>query len=282
MKEPSKVKSPDPGASPGRKPLRLSAWILIGLGSLALAGPARLELGGKAQVTRSDGSTQSYNRSGGVTLNLNLEAGDRVCVLEGKGQLSYGVKVYTLSPSGTSCFEVARPKSFWDSLVASCQDIGVCKKEAEKAFVKEAKSRGAEGSVPVLYLPADYRLPTLSLPISGGESLRLLSASGKEILTLRSEAQGAFVLPTERLRGASRLEVRNPSGVVLYAAPIRWVRLEGQAAPDSLYEAALFLWLTQEVSYAPAAYSYLVAGGNLELAQTLEAQIRSEFKGSIP
>lgn len=258
---------------------RLSALGFLLIVPLALAGQARLELEGKAQVIRSDGSAQSYNRSGGVALNLNLEVGDRLCVIEGKGRLSYGVKAYTLTSPGASCFEVAKPKSFWDNLVASCQDIGVCKKEAEKAFAKEAKSRGAEGSTSPLYLPADYSLPSLSLPIAGGQRLRLMNASGKELLTLDSDTGGLFVLPTDKLKVASRVEVQNGSGVTVYAAPVRWVRLESEVAPANPHEAALSLWLTQNLGYAPAAYSYLLASGDSDLAKTLETQIRAEFKG---
>lgn len=250
------------------------------LGSFALAGQAKLELYGKAQVVRSDGSAQSYNRSGGAALNLSLDAGDRLCVTEGKGKLSYGVKAYILQSPGASCFELAKPKSFWDNLMASCQDIGVCKKEAEKAFVKEAKSRGAEGSAPALYLPADYSLATLSLPIVGGQSLRLIKASKKELMGLSSDGNGLFVLPVDKLKLASSIEVQNASGVVVYAAPVRWVRLESEVTPTNSHEAALALWLTGNISYAPAAYSYLLASSDSDLAKVVENRIHAEFRGT--
>lgn len=250
------------------------------LSSLALAGQAKLELDGKAQITRADGSAQSYNRSGGAALNLSLDAGDRLCVLEGKGKLSYGVKAYTLTSTGASCFEVAKPKSFWDNLVASCQDIGVCRKEAEKAFVKEAKSRGADGTAPALYLPADYSLSSLSLPIAGGQSLNLINASRKEIATLSDDGKGLFAIPTEQLKAASRIEVQNSSGVVVYAAPVRRVTLESEISPANPHEAALALWLTGNVSYAPAAYSYLLASGDTDLASVMASRIGTEFRGT--
>ena len=259
---------------------QLLAIGLVLLGSLALAGQARLELDGKAQITRADGSAQSYNRSGGVALNLSLDAGDRLCVTEGKGKLSYGVKAYVLTSPGASCFEVAKPKRFWDNLVASCQDIGVCKKEAQKAFVKEAKSRGGDGATPALYLPTDYSLSTLSLPIAGGQSLRLINASGKELLALSSDGNGLFAVSTDKLKGASRIEVQNASGVVLYAAPVRWVMLESEVSPSNPHEAALELWLTGNVSYAPAAFSYLLASNDTDLASTVASRIGTEFRGT--
>lgn len=251
--------------------------LLLVLLPVALAQPAKLELNGKAKIERSDKTEQSYSRSGGTALTLNLGPGDRICVTEGNGKLIYGVKAYALQSPGTACFEVARPKSLWQNLVQSCQDIGVCKKEAEKAFVKEAKSRGLGGETPLLYLPGDFSLPALKLTIAGGQTLRLLDAKGKEIQRLEAP-DGTFSIPVESLKNAARLEVQNQSGVAVYGAPLRWVNIEGQGASGPR-EQALALWLSQNISYAPAAYSYLLAAGDSELAQTLEAQIRAEFRG---
>ncbi|WP_169307860.1 hypothetical protein [Allomeiothermus silvanus] len=44
-------------------------------------------------------------------------------------------------------------------------------------------------------------------------------------------------------------------------------------------ERALRLFMTQDVRYAPLAYSYLLAAGESELASVVEARIRAEFKG---
>jgi len=251
------------------------------LGSMALAEPAKLELNGKAKIERPDQTVQSYNRSGGTALSLNLGAGDRLCVTEGSGKLIYGVKAFALQTPGASCFEVARPKSFWQNLVQSCQDIGVCKKKAEKAFVKEAKSRGLESGTPVLYIPTTYSLPSLSLTVSSGQTLRLLDDKGREIVRLETVEGGDFDIPNNNLKPAARVEVLSKSGVIVYAAPLRWVNLESEISTSTLREQALQLWLTQDISYAPAAYSYLLAAGDNELAKAIEAQIRTEFRGTI-
>ncbi len=252
---------------------------MLGWLSLGLAEPARLELSGRARLERADQSMQTYNRSGGPALNLNLEAGDRLCIIEGRGRLVYGIKAFELEPGRASCFEVARPKSFWQTLVASCQDIGVCKKQAEAAFVKEAKSRGLENRVPVMYVPASYTLDTLTLAVSNGHNMRLMGENG-ELLGLEATGNGIFVIPTETLKNTWHLEVQSRSGLVLYAAPVRWVHLATEATATGPLEAALILWLTKDIGYAPAAYSYLLAAGASELFPILEAQIRREFQGS--
>ncbi|GIW26360.1 hypothetical protein [Meiothermus sp.] len=249
---------------------------LVALGSLGLAEQARLELSGKARLERPDQTLQTYTRSGGPALVLNLGAGDRLCVTEGKGRLLYGVRAFTLEARGTACFEVARPRSLWQNLVASCQDIGVCKKQAEVAFIKEAKSRGPEGNAPVLLIPTDYRLETLTLAVAG-QTLRLLE--GPQELALIEASSEGFAVPSPMLRKATRLEVSNRSGVVVYAAPVRFVQFASEVTVESPLEAALALWLTGHIGYAPAAYSYLRSAGHTELAGILAAQIRQEFRG---
>ncbi|GEM84368.1 hypothetical protein [Meiothermus hypogaeus] len=248
------------------------------LGSLGLAEQARLELMGKARLERPDQTVQTYTRSGGPALVLNLEAGDRLCITAGKGRLLYGVRAFALEARGAACFEVARPKSFWQNLVASCQDIGVCKKQAEVAFIKEAKSRGTEGSVPVLYVPTDYSLETLYLVVAAGQSLRVLD-SQQELAQIEVGREG-FAVSSTLLRRATRIEAVNRSGVVVYAAPVRWVHFASEVTVENPLEAALALWLTGQIGYAPAAYSYLLAAGSTELARILEAQMRQEFRGT--
>ncbi|MCX7782979.1 MAG: hypothetical protein N2318_04975 [Meiothermus sp.] len=249
----------------------------MGLGSLGLAEQARLELSGKARLERPDQTMQTYTRSGGPALVLNLGAGDRLCITEGKGRLLYGVRAFALEARGAACFEVARPRSFWQNLVASCQDIGVCKKQAEVAFIKEAKSRGSEGSVPVLYMPTDYSLETLTLAVTG-QTLRLLD-SQQELARIEVGSEG-FAVSSTLLRRATHIEAINRSGVVVYAAPVRWVHFATEVTVESPLEAALALWLTGQIGYAPAAHSYLLATGDAELARILEAQIRQEFRGT--
>ncbi len=253
--------------------------LMLGLGSLALAQQTSLELSGKASLVRSDQTTQSYTRSGGGALNLNLSPGDRLCVTEGKGKLVMGVRAFALEAGRTACFEVAKPKSFWDNLVASCQDIGVCKKQAEQAFVKEAKSRDLIGNVPILFVPSNYSLPDLTLTVNGGQVLRLLDASNKEVGRL--EAKDSFTVPLAQLQKAVRLEVLTASEGVIYAAPLRFVAFDSEVSVNNPKESALQLWVTQNISYAPAAYSYLLASGDNELAKVLETQIRAEFKGAV-
>jgi curli biogenesis system outer membrane secretion channel CsgG len=189
------------------------------------------------------------------------------------------VRAFALEARGTACFEVARPRSFWQNLVASCQDIGVCKKQAEVAFIKEAKSRNLAGSAPILYLPTDYSLDTLTLTVADGQTLRLLNGAS-ELQKVEAQGDGVFAIATEALRKTGRLEVLSRSGLVVYAAPVQWVSFASEVAANTPLEAALALWLTSEIGYAPAAYSYLLAAGASELAPILEAQIRREFRGS--
>jgi hypothetical protein len=250
--------------------------MLVVLFSVAYAQTVKLELDGKAQILRADQSAQNYSRSGGIALNLNLGAGDRLCVTEGKGRLLYGVKSFNLSTPGSACFEVAKPKGLWQNLVASCQDVGVCKKEAQQAFTREAKSRSLEGIIPILLMPADYSLSTLTLNIAGGKTARLLQDQ-TELAKL--EADGSFALPSQTLQKTTSIEVLNASGVVVYKAPLRWVTVAGDAVPATPKEAALYMMTLENLSYAPAAYSYLLAAGETELASVLEAQIRAEFRG---
>ncbi len=211
---------------------------------------------------------------------MNLEAGDRLCVTEGTGRLVYGVKAFVLEARGVACFEVARPRSLWQNLVASCQDIGVCKKQAEVAFIKEAKSRGPEGHTPVLYLPTSYGLGTLTLTVASGQTLRLLDGAS-ELQKVEAPGDGVFTIAADVLRKTRRVEVLRRSGLVVYAAPVRWVNVASEVAASSPLEAALALWLTGNIGYAPAAYSYLLAAGDDELARILEAQIRQEFRGAF-
>ncbi|MDX2007379.1 MAG: hypothetical protein SFU83_19250 [Meiothermus sp.] len=246
---------------------------------MGLAQRATLELNGRATLQRADQSVQNYNRAGTPALNLTLAAGDRLCVTQGSGKLTFGVKNFALEAGKAACFEVAKPKSFWDSLVASCQDIGVCKQQAQAAFVREAKSRDLEGGVPYLFLPADYALTSLTLTVAAGRTLRLLGEGNKELARL--EGSEKFAVPTEQLRGAARVEVRNASDVVVYSSPLRWVNFASDVTANNPKEAALALWTTGDVSYAPAAYSYLLAAGDAELAALIETQVRREFRGTI-
>jgi hypothetical protein len=249
------------------------------LGTHGFAQQARLELNGRATLQRADQTVQSYNRTGGPTLSLNLAAGDRLCVTQGSGKLAFGVKNFSLEAGKAACFEVAKPRSFWDSLVASCQDIGVCKQQAQAAFVREAKSRDLEGGVPYLFVPADYALPNLTFTVANGRTLRLLGEGNRELARL--EGTEKFVVTIEQLRGAARVEVRNSSDVVLYSSPLRWVNFASDVTANNPKEAALALWTTNDVSYAPAAYSYLLAAGDTELAALIEAQVKREFRGTI-
>lgn len=257
----------------------------MAVGSLSLAAVAKVELDGKLLLERADKTQQSYTRSGGGALNLNLEPGDRACVTQGKARLTYGNRVLTLQ-APKACFEVARPKSLWDKLVQTCQDVGICQREAEAAFAKPAKSRGdAAGAVPPLYVPEFFDLPTLRLPVAGErypKVLKLLDAQGKEIYReeiARKDLEGAYSLPADKLRLAARVQVKSTDNTVFYEAPVLWVQGEWPALP-TLRERGLSLFLGQSLSYAPAAYSYFLASGDVQLAQTLERQIRESFVGT--
>ncbi|RIH88217.1 hypothetical protein [Calidithermus roseus] len=258
--------------------------LALAIGSLSLAAPAKVELEGKLLLERADKTQQSYTRSGGSPLSLSLEPGDRACVTQGRARLIYGNRVFTLQ-APKACFEVARPRSFWDKLVQACQDVGVCQREAEAAFAKPARSRGESGGAPALYVPEFFDLPTLRLPIAGErypKVLKLLDAQGKEIYReeiARKDLEGAYSLPADKLRLASRVQVKSTDNTFFYEAPVLWVQGEWLGLP-TLRERGLSLFLGQSLSYAPAAYSYFLASGDVQLAQTLERQIRESFAGT--
>lgn len=253
------------------------AAVLLLLG-LALAVQVRLELNGRVRLERRGSVEQILERAGGNPLTLDLQPGDRLCVERGEARLTYGVRVYTLG-AATACFQLADSPSLWQRLVEVCKDVGICKDQAARAFAKRVTSRG-DGGVPALYLPTDYSLPELHLPIANGQRLRLLGAGGEELFS-QQVASGLFTLPTGALRFARRLEVSGPGGVV-YAAPVVWVALEVDDIPQRPREQGLRLMLSEQIAFAPAAYSYLLAAGEGELAGVLEAQIRAAFSGQAP
>jgi hypothetical protein len=249
--------------------------LLLGL---ALAAQVRLELNGRARLERKGSVEQIFERVGDNPLTLDLQPGDRLCVERGEARLTYGVRIYTLG-AATACFQLADSPSLWQRLVEACKDVGICKDQAARAFAKRVTSRG-DGDVPALYLPTDYSLAELHLPIANGRRLRLLRAGGEELFS-QQVASGLFTLPTGALRFALRLEVSGPAGVV-YAAPVVWVALEADGIPQRPREQGLRLMLSEHVGFAPAAYSYLLAAGERDLAAAIEAQIRKEFSGTSP
>lgn len=258
--------------------------LLLGLTlwGLALAETAKLELQGRVEVIRADQSKQSYQRNGGSPISLLLEPKDQVCLKQGKAKLTYGVKVFTLD-AGSPCFQVVPSPAMLDTLYKICQDIGVCKKQAAEVFAKDALAKGdLIREPPALYMPKDYSLSSLSLPISGEpfpKVLRLLDSGGKELYRQEIAKESPFVLPTEQLRKADRVEVRSGSASVLYTAKVLWVSFDSSTGAKNPHEQALMLLATETVNYAPAAYSYLLAAGEIELAGALEPQIRAVFKG---
>jgi hypothetical protein len=259
--------------------------LVVAIGSLSLAALAKVELEGKLLLERADKTQQSYTRSGGSPLSLSLEPGDRACVIQGRARLTYGNRVFALQ-APKACFEVARSRSFWEKLVQACQDVGVCQREAETAFAKPARSRGEFGGAPVLYVPEFFDLPTLRLPIAGGrypKVLKLLDAKGQEIYReeiARKDLEGAYSLPVEKLKLASKVQVKSTDNAFFYEAPVMWVQGDWPSLP-TLRERGLSLFLSQSLSYAPAAYSYFLASGDTQLAQTLEQSIRASFVGTM-
>lgn len=256
---------------------RISVALMAVLG-LALGAEVKLELNGKARIERKGGVAQTYERAGGSPLTLDLQPGDRLCVERGEARLTYGVRVYNLG-AATACFQLAPSPSLWQRLTEACKDVGICKDEAARAFAKPATSRG-DADAPALYLPTDYALPELRLPVAGGRRVRLLGAGGEELFS-QEAATGAFTLPTGALRFAQRLEVAGTGGVV-YAAPVVWVALEADGIAQRPREQGLRLLLSEQVGFAPAAYSYLLAAGERELAAAIEAHVRAAFRGSAP
>ena len=128
---------------------------------VAAAEVAQLQLKGIAVHQRNAQTLQTLSKNA----VLNLEPGDQVCVQQGNARLTVQLRVYALEARRTPCFELARPPSFWDSLVATCQDAGLCQKAAQQAFARPARSRSEEIiPAPSLLLPQNYNLKTLRLP----------------------------------------------------------------------------------------------------------------------
>lgn len=254
---------------------------LLGLAGLAWAQTAKLELNGQAQLLRANKVTV-YARSGGSPLTLGLEPGDRVCLTKGNGELSFGLRKYSLSAAGPACFEVARPPSVWQTMLETCRDLGVCKKQAQTVFAKEARGKGGlSEEPPTLDVPTTYMLPSLSLPIESNslpKTLSLFDPVGQELYQQELGSDTAFTLPMDKVRKAVRLEVRSGSGRLLYGGRIQQVIVDLGSATNPR-EQALQLFSTRSLGYAPAAYSYLLAARERELAAVVEAQIRAEFKG---
>ena len=243
------------------KPLIVVMMFLL---SLAQAIQVRIELSGKARLERTNGTVQEA-RSG----SLDLEPGDRLCVLEGTARVTSGVRRYTLGANTNPCFAVARPPSYWSSLSQTCKDIGACKKEAEKLMAISASSKTNPSAQVSLLIPSKYPLPLLHLPVAQGQILRLFDAKDQLVYIEEASAGAVFLIPVNRLRQAKRLEVRSSAQAVVYAATVQWLELDLEFSSE-LRDQGLQTLIAQQPGLLAAAFSYLQVAGETELAQTLK------------
>jgi hypothetical protein len=251
---------------------------LWGLGvlftGLALAAElAKLEVNGTVQHKRNNAIVQRYSSSS----TLRLEPGDQVCATKGSAKLTVQLRVYTLEPRRIPCFELARPRTIWDDLVSTCQDLGLCQKAAQEAFARPARSRGeGDDQVPEVLLPSNFRLKNLLLPIQNGFILRLYNDT--TVLERQVLDKRHFVLPVALLKTATRLEVQNQTGAVIYASKVAQQTINLPNA-GSAKDQALWLLTTKNTGFAPAAYSYALEAKDQNLSAAIEKVVHLEFVG---
>jgi hypothetical protein len=250
--------------------LSLVAILLL---AQAQALELKLELSGKVNLVRSGQVLHSYERQGGSAIPIEAQPGDRFCLEGGQARILYGPRAFTLSAS-SGCFQLAQPAGNWERLVETCRDIKACKARSKQYCQKMAGSKGTGDATP-LYLPTDFSLPSLTLPSLGAQVLRLLDAEGQEVLR-QQPTDSLFRIPRDRLRFARRLELKKGEITVL-STEVVWVVLETDAIPQNPKAQGLRLFLSGELGFAPAAYSYLLAAGEQELALELREHIRIGF-----
>ncbi len=257
--------------------------ILI-LAALALSGVA---LADEVAELRPSGATLITFRGKPATITkpttVSLRAGDQLCVSSGKLEVLRGISKQKYTLEKGRCLQVSPPANDGQSVMTFVQSLV----NNPKTFDNQgAMSRGGdckECTGPSLQVPKDFALPELLLPMSGRpnpKTLKLMDAKGAVLFSSSlSDDEAVFALPTAKLLKSSRLEVRNASGEVLYAASV-FVADFGGKAPVDPTQAARRLLATGIAGYAPAAYSYLVKAGSSDERTQLEGFIRSNFIGS--
>jgi hypothetical protein len=251
--------------------LMVIGFALIGWVS---AMQVQLELFGNVMLERRVGQSLSLSASG----SINLEPGDRLCVLTGEANVIYQSRRYVLNPQRPRCFVLEKPAGFWASLLRLCQDSGFCAKEAETAFSREAVGKG-ELTVPALSIPQDFNLPQLQLTIKNGKTLRLIDTQNREVFQQVAAPDTTFVLPVEVLKRARSVEVRNTTAAIVYAASVDWVEFGRTIQATTNRERGLELFASGQTGFAPASYSYLLNAGEVSLAKKLKEIIIEEFQG---
>lgn len=214
-------------------------------------------------------------READTPLTLSLAPGDQLCVLQGRARLVLKDE-RRLGPG--ECFQVPAPRSVVQSFAQFVQGLFA---RPRSATATTLQSRGGEcEQAPAVHLPRSFALPELLVPASGRpnpKTLKLLDAAGEEVYRLESgEDRAVFAVPGEALAKASRLQILNSRGQVLYAGDIFRVEF-AEPLPQDPREAAMTLLATGLTDYAHAAYSLLVSAGAAQEAKSLEEQIRVSF-----
>ena len=210
---------------------------------------------------------------------IALQPGDQLCVMTGKLEVRRGNSKLTLEAG--KCLQIVPPRNDGESVFGFVKSL-VNNPKSYDTQAAQSRAPNAAGPTPALNMPQGYALATLSLPISGRPSpkvLKLLDAAGKTLLTLsNNDDESVFQIPSLTVKKARRLEVRGADKKILYAANVFLVEFAN--LPNDPLEAAKRLLETRNVEYAPAAYSLLLKAGSVDEASELEAHIRSSFVGN--
>ncbi|AWN23972.1 hypothetical protein DKM44_12650 [Deinococcus irradiatisoli] len=109
-------------------------------------------------------------------------------------------------------------------------------------------------------------------------TLRLFGTSAQVLYTAKQgEVDVGFTVPVAALKNASRLEVVDAFGAILYSGPVQWIDFAKPTDKNAagLAERARQLLDTGLSDYLLAAYSLLMEAGEVQAAQALLSDVIS-------
>lgn len=208
-----------------------------------------------------------------------LGPGDRLCVREGLLKVMQTGKAERSLKAG-ECLQAAA-RSAGKSLLGFVEEM--FKPKPRTTSGASLQSRGGEcdaNTTPTLHLPRQVGVGDLLFPVLGRpnpKTVRLYDGGGRLLYSQESpEDRAVMAIPLSELDQASRMEVVNARGDVLYGGDVYRVELT-EPIPQDPREAALYFLATALPEYAPLAYTYLRRAGDTEAAKALEDQIRVAF-----
>lgn len=262
-----------------RTTVALLALGLMVISSVALADEvAQLKPTGKTVITY---------RGKPVTLEkpttVSLKPGDQICVTSGKLDVVRANQKQKMTLEKGRCLQVSPPRSDGQSVMSFVESLVNIPKSYDQQGAMSRSADCLDCVGPALHVPADFGLAELRFPVAGRpnpKTLRLLDAGGKTLFqTQTAEDEAVFAIPTTPLLKSAKLEVRNASNEVLYSANVYIVKSLDKT-PTNPLEAAKRLLATNNISYVPAAYSYLVKANQTEGMTRLADYIRASFIGN--